>query len=98
VADESLKRLGDLQPEARLRVETALKDAIDREVVSGAGGGPLAAGNIFSRGWIFSRLTPTALDARIIRELPGLASMGPEEFVTFANRLAEMKRKVDPQK
>jgi hypothetical protein len=97
VSDE-IKRLADLHPEARSRVEAALKEALDREVVSGNLGGPAAAGNIFSRGWIFSRLTPTAMDTRIIRELPGLAKMGPDEFATFASRLAEMKRQGESQR
>jgi hypothetical protein len=103
MADEELSRelsrLEKLDPDARGRVESALKDALERETVAGGlGGGTAAAGNIFSRGWIFSRLTPTAVDLAGIAELPGVAALSPQEFTDFAGRLAELKRKTDVQR
>jgi hypothetical protein len=99
-ADDELKgemaQLEKLDPAARSRVQSALKDALERETLAGqAGGGAAAAGNIFSRGWIFSRLTPTAIDLAGIRELPGVAGLSAQEFTDFAGRLAELKRKTD---
>ena len=89
----------NLSPEARDRVEKALKDALEREVAESAlgPGGLAAAGNIFSRGWIFSRLTPTA-EKEMARILPELSKMGSEEFVRFASRLAELKARTGPQR
>ncbi len=55
---EDLMSKANLSAKSRARVEEAMKEAIDRELVETAmtPGGPEAAGNIFSRGWIFSRL------------------------------------------
>jgi hypothetical protein len=97
--NESMSLAG-LAPDARARVEKALKEALDRELVDTAvsAGGLAAAGNIFSRGWIFSRLTPTA-EAELARVLPELSKMGSEEFVNFAARLSELKAaKTGPQR
>jgi hypothetical protein len=88
-----LERLEKLPPEARARVEAALKAALEKEVVAGAAGGGAAA-NIFSRGWVFSRLTPTS-DSAVVENLPGLSKMGTDEFEKFATRLAEIKKKTD---
>lgn len=96
---ENMAALSALSPEARARVEKALKEAIDREAVEGvvASGGLGAAGNIFSRGWIFSRLTPTA-EKELERILPEISKMGSEDFLRFASRLAELKAKTSPQR
>src|SRR5688572_22822483 len=90
----SLEQIENLSDDARIRVNSALKAAIERETVTG-GLGNVAAGNIFSRGWIFSRLTPTQVDLGLIRELPGVSDMNPDQFADFAGRLAELKRKTD---
>lgn len=92
VTKESLKRLDALAPEARVRVESALKEALEREVVAGGLTGGAAAANIFSRGWIFSRLTPTATD-EFVRVLPEMSKMSEDEFAKFATRLSELKSK-----
>ena len=91
------ERLDKLDPEARQRIHSMLKDALERETLAGGVGGGLAASNIFSRGWIFSRLTPTAVDIGAIKELPGVAGLSPQEFTDFASRLAELKRRADPR-
>jgi hypothetical protein len=90
------ERLDKLSPEARSRVEDTIRKAIEQETVAGGLGGASAAGNIFSRGWIFSRLTPTAMDLGAIRELPGVASLNPQEFTEFASRLADLKKQAGP--
>ncbi len=90
-----LERLEHLSPEARARVDSAFKAAIEREVVVGEIG-PAAAGNIFSRGWIFSRLTPTAMAE--LKSLPELEKMNAEQFAEFATRLSEMKARIDPRR
>lgn len=99
MADESMKnilgRLESLDPAARTRIESALKNAIEREAVAGSLGGAAAA-NIFSRGWVFSRLTPTATDIASIYQLPGVDALTVEQFTDFAGRLAELKKKSDP--
>lgn len=89
----------NLSAEARERVDKALKEALEREIAEAgiSPGGLAAAGNIFSRGWIFSRLTPTA-EKEMARILPELSKMGSEEFVRFASRLAELKAKTGPQR
>jgi hypothetical protein len=98
-AKVDLERLKDLNPEARERVESALKAAIEREAAeANIGGSALAGGNMFSRGWIFSRITPTAVDARLINEAMELDKLSAEEFSSFANRLAEVKRLTDAQR
>jgi len=93
----NLKRLEALHPEARARVESALKEALEREVVAGSVGGGAAASNIFSRGWVFSRLTPTATED-LSRVLPEMGKMGDAEFSKFAARLGELKGKGGGQK
>ena len=92
---KTLESIDSLDDDAKERVNMALRSAIEREAVAGGVGGAVAAGNIFSRGWIFSRLTPTAVDLGAIRELPGVSQLNPEQFADFAGRLAELKRKTD---
>jgi hypothetical protein len=95
---ESMERLEKLSSQSRQRIQEVLKKALERETVAGSVGGGAAAANIFSRGWVFSRLTPTAADLAGIRELPGISDLSPAEFTEFAGRLAELKRKSDPQR
>jgi len=99
MSDESAKkdfeRLSDLDPDARSRVEAALKDALERETVTEAVS-ERAAAHIFSRGWIFSRLTPAVMDVDVIRSLPGIDRLSPDDFAQFATRLSELKSKTNP--
>jgi len=98
---DAFLRFKELSPDSRERVSSALKEAVEREVQS-IGGGNVAAGNIFSRGWVFSRLTPTAvldeviLTADLARELPGAAGLSEEDFVGFAERLSAARRNLNP--
>jgi|tagenome__1003787_1003787.scaffolds.fasta_scaffold20064612_2 hypothetical protein len=103
MADESFKkdleRLDSLSATARARVEAALKEAIEREAVSGAIGGDVAAAGVaFSRGVFFSRATPVQVaDIDVISRMPGFDKLAPDEFSSFAERLAQLKRQADPQ-
>jgi len=91
-SQSDIDRLSSLQPEARARVESALKAAIEREVAAGrVGGGAAAGGNMFSRGWVFSRITPAARDEGLIMQHPEVAKMSPDQLASFAQRLAQMK-------
>jgi len=83
---ESLeRRLAALSPEARKRVEAALKTTIEAELVGEAAGG-VKAGQ-FSRGIIFSRVT-TSREQTILDEA---VQMDQEKFKQFAERLAKLK-------
>lgn len=89
---DNLTKLDELPPEARERVSAALKSALEREVAAGAIGAGAAQANIFSRGWVFSRLTPT-LEGHLAKTLPEIGTMSEADFTKFANRLSELRSK-----
>jgi hypothetical protein len=86
---EEIARLDKLSPEARERVTTAMREALEREVnVTAAGGLKLAAQ--FSRGWIFSRVVSASPETEAV--LPEVLRMSEEDFSKFADRLTRLKR------
>lgn len=95
---DDLKKLDGLPAEAQNRVESVLKAAIERETVAGGLAGAAASSSIFSRGWIFSRLTPGVNDLETLKGLPGVAELDPAAFGDFAERLAKLKAEVDPKR
>jgi hypothetical protein len=95
---DDLKRLEGLPADAKSRVEAVLKSAIERETVAGGLAGAAASSSIFSRGWIFSRLTPGVNDLETLKGLPGVAELDPAAFGDFATRLARLKAEVDPKR
>ena len=95
--NDDFQRLEGLPPEAKSRVESVLKAAIERETVAGGLSGA-ASSNIFSRGWIFSRLTPGISDLETLKGLPGVAQLDAEAFGDFAARLAKLKADIDPKR
>jgi hypothetical protein len=85
-----LDKLAELAPEARARIESALKNHIETELASGAAAGG-KAGREFSRGIIFSRSRGRLQDiehSQIVNELKG---MDEATFTKFASRLAAIK-------
>jgi len=100
---DAFLRFKELSPDSRERVSSALKEAVEREVQS-IGGGNVAAGNIFSRGWVFSRLTPTAvldeviLTADLARELPGAAGLKKKISLVSLNAFPRQGGTSIPQK
>jgi hypothetical protein len=87
---ESLEtRLARLAPEARARVEAALVEAVQRELVQ-QGAGLLTEAKEFSKGWFFSRSRPQAfaVEDRVIQEA---ASMDEASFAKFASRLRMLR-------
>lgn len=94
---DDLKRLEGLPADAKNRVESVLKSAIERETLAGGLAGA-ASSSIFSRGWIFSRLTPGVNDLETLKGLPGVAELDPDAFGDFAARLAKLKAEVDPKR
>ena len=95
---QSLESIDNLSEEARARVSSALKAAIEQETLT-AGAASAATAFVFSRGWIFSRLAPAnpTLELSAMKELSGVAQLSPEQFTEFAGRLAELKRQTGPR-
>lgn len=87
MADDLNSRLSKLTPEARARVEKTMKQALERELVT-----PdlAAARGEFSRGIIFSRSRPRALDEMESVVLPA-RDMDDATFTKFAERLRSLK-------
>jgi hypothetical protein len=90
--NEEAKRIAKLDPQARVRIEAMVKEAVDRELAGGAAGrlgGPLGPAASFSRGILFSKSgSATRLDEEI---LPELGSMDDAKFKTFMDRVATLK-------
>lgn len=87
---EGLERLG---PDARMRVEAALKAKIEAELANDAGRVGGLEAREFSRGIIFSR-SRGRLDASLEDEtiLRGAIQMDEQTFANFSERLATLKR------
>jgi hypothetical protein len=82
-------RLSSLGPEARARVEAALKAAVERELTAEA---PVAElRGEFSRGIIFSRSRPAALREEMASVLRQATELDEPTFAKFAERLRTLK-------
>lgn len=80
--------LAKLRPEARKRVEAALKEGLEAEL-AGEALSPEARMAEFSRGWFFSRSRPTAFgEAEVMRNT---MTLDDESFGKFAERLTQLK-------
>lgn len=79
-------RLTSLSPEARARVEAALKTTIDAELASEAG---QRLSGQFSRGWIFSRVVNALPEQELINEA---MQLDDAKFSQFAERLVRLKQ------
>ena len=80
--------LAKLAPEARKRVEAALKAGLEAEL-SAEAVSPDARRAEFSRGWFFSRAKPADLQEEGI--LRRSMSLDDESFGKFAERLTKLK-------
>jgi hypothetical protein len=82
-------RLSSLGPEARARVEAALKAAVEQELTAES---PLvAARGEFSRGIIFSRSRPAALREEMESVIKQATELDEPTFAKFAERLRALK-------
>jgi hypothetical protein len=93
MSEDLTRRLADLPPDARARVESALKATLDNELAAGAaarraGGGEVARD--FSRGIIFSKVV-NAVASQDAVVLPAL-NLDEAQFSKFADRLAQLQR------
>src|ERR1051325_1016298 len=80
--------LAKLRPEARRRVEAALKQGLESEL-AGEAMNPAARAAEFSRGWFFSRAKPAEmLEGEVMRNT---MSLDGESFRNFAERLTQLK-------
>lgn len=91
--NKSLKRLDQLTPTARERVQDALKKEIEAELGSGAEAERIRGE--FSRGIIFSRSRPASLlqkerEDEIVQKA---ATMDEATFARFARNLSQLKKK-----
>lgn len=86
--ENMLSRLDTLAPEARARVEAALKTNIEAELAGGVLSGVNARD--FSRGIIFSKVVGAkpVLDELVINQAVNLDN---EAFKNFADRLTNLK-------
>jgi hypothetical protein len=84
--------LAKLRPEARRRVEAALKAGLEAEL-SGEAVSAEARKAEFSRGWFFSRAKPAALGEEEV--MRNTISMDDESFRKFAERLTQLKNLKD---
>jgi hypothetical protein len=94
-----LSELSKLAPEARLRVEEALKRTLDAELSKAATGvtGPEAMAHSRSKGFFFSRSKTTdvlrgsqvELDRALLRNVE---TMNEAEFSKFAERLVTLRK------
>ena len=80
--------LSKLRPEARRRVEAALKEGLETELSEEAVSAQARAAE-FSRGWFFSRAKPAALGEEEV--MRNTMSLDDESFRKFAERLAQLK-------
>lgn len=80
------KTLQNLSPEAQARVQSAVKDAVSRELVSSQG--TVSDASAFSRGWVFSRVSSHNLEQDM---LTNMATMSDQQYSAFSQRLAQLK-------
>src|SRR5262245_37909807 len=85
----TLQRLDQLTPEARQRVEDALKTQIEHELTASAAG-PTSRGE-FSRGIIFSRSRPKAMLDQEQEVMRQAATMDEASFAKFAKNIGQLK-------
>jgi len=92
MAQDYLKQLDQLAPEARRRVEGILKSSIERELASGVAAGAQVAAKEFSKGWFFSRSRPSG-ELRPEEEfiLQNATALDDAAFSRFAERLVSLK-------
>ena len=89
MTDDLRAQLSKLSPEARARVESALKDTLEKEIAVETGGRVPGAAASFSRGILFSKSGKSlSLDEEI---LPGLAEMDEAKFKAFTDRIAQLR-------
>lgn len=88
---ESLQRLDQLTPEARQRVQDALKNHIESELSAGSGLSDLAKRGEFSRGIIFSRSRPASMLDRDREVLDQAAKLDEATFAKFAKNISQLK-------
>jgi hypothetical protein len=87
-------KLTGLGRDARARVETALKAAIERELAAEATGvsaGAVSAAKEFSKGWFFSRSRPVKSIDEELAFVQLAASMDEASFAKFAERLQSLR-------
>lgn len=92
MADELDDQLKQLKPEARARVQEALKASLEKELVAGASTGAL--GNeaaAHSRGILFSRATATIRDIEQV-VINQAAQLDDQQFDKFVGRLSQLKK------
>lgn len=87
--DDLNDRLSQLNPEARARVEEALKLSLEKELAVGGASNPAAA---FSRGILFSRSASAIRDIeeQVINQA---AKLDDAQFDAFVNRLSKLKNR-----
>ena len=89
MADDSWeKELAKISPEAKKRVEAALKAGLAAELAAEAVS-PEARLAEFSRGWFFSRAKPSSLQEEEV--MRNYLALDDEAFRKFANRRTQLK-------
>jgi hypothetical protein len=82
-------RMASLGPEARARVDEAMRAALEKELL--AGGPGLSLRGEFSRGLIFSRSRPAELAGLQETVIQQAGALDDETFAKFATRLRQLK-------
>jgi hypothetical protein len=88
------ERLSELAPEARARVESALKPILEAELTQEARGPVSPHAREFSRGIIFSRSRSRAVAGEVLEDqalLRQAAELDEATFTKFADRLSALK-------
>ncbi len=96
-AKDELAKLDNLDPEARARVSSALKDAIEKEIAATSEGASSQLAAQFSRGVFFSRVSSLEDRAEMLTKI---AAIGDEDFTRVAERLSQLRsagERTDPQ-
>jgi hypothetical protein len=89
ISDQLKAKLSKLSPDARARIENALKDTIEEELAVEAGQLVPGRAAAFSRGIFFSKSTRSiSLDEAV---LPELVQMDDARFKTFMERVSALK-------
>ena len=89
------EQLAKLAPDARKRVEEALRAGLEAELAAEALS-PAARATEFSRGWFFSRAKPASLEALEEKGiLQQSLNMDDAAFGKFAARLTQLKNLKD---
>jgi len=84
---DSLSAMEKLTPDARQRVQDALKASIEAELI----GSRINEAAEFSRGWVFSRSRPKPDSLQEDQILQNAMSMDEASFAKFAKNLAQLK-------